>query len=212
MYLTGLSDLTEHQRGQLRRIYESAFPPDERQPFEDLLERADDDNAVSLVHLVESEVVACALLTLLPERRCFFFEYLMVDESYRNAGLGGRLYRRLETELVARGGPPRMVLEVEHPDYAADAMAATLRRRRMEFYLRNGAVRLPVDDYAMPNLQGDGVVRMCLLWQGEGKPSSGAELDSLIESIYRDGYGLPVDHPLRNRRGTVRPPYRSGDA
>ena len=67
-------------------------------------------------------------------RNCLF-DYLAIEASHRDEGLGSVFLRQLAACLTEADC---VVGEVEDPDKAADEAERALRERRLQFYLRGG--------------------------------------------------------------------------
>lgn len=65
----------------------------------------------------------------------FLFDYLAIEESHRDEGLGSIFLRQLTACLT---DADCVVIEVEDPDQAKNEADRVLRERRLQFYLRNG--------------------------------------------------------------------------
>lgn len=65
----------------------------------------------------------------------FLFDYLAIEESHRDEGLGFIFLRQLTACLT---DADCVVIEVEDPDQAKNEADRVLRERRLQFYLRNG--------------------------------------------------------------------------
>ena len=99
------------QRSDLRALYESAFPDEERIPWDDLL----------------------GLTIVYPRPRLSWFWYFAVPEQRRGRGIG----QRILSALLARYEGRSAVLDMEDPAQPG-APNPEQRRRRAAFYRRNG--------------------------------------------------------------------------
>lgn len=164
-------------------LYVQAFPIEERVPFDGLV-----DGSRQVLCARTDRLVGVAVVLPLPASRSVALEYLAVDQAERNQGIGAHLLAAI-TARTAAFGEHGCVLEVETIEHG-DAFAA----RRLDFYARNGAVRLPVD-YRMPNLAGGEPLPMELLWCATSPPGD-VDLATLVVELYATSYGLAVDDPL----------------
>jgi ribosomal protein S18 acetylase RimI-like enzyme len=190
--IQAVSGLTPNAVDSVRAIYEASFPERQREPFSDLLARPDWFD----VARAGEDVLGFSFASELPEP-WLFLEYMAVAPGHRDAGLGSSLWRSLIARVASEQRLVGIVLEVESPD-APEQEENTERLRRIEFYRRNGAVILPVADYAVPNVQGEGTEHMWLLScarEPELHPDEGA-LERIVQALYSFGYGLQPDHEL----------------
>jgi hypothetical protein len=186
--------------GQLRSvqvIYEEAFHASTRDSFERLVEVDDAADRLHMVMLDVGEPLGFAFLSCLRAVPWMFLEYFAVEESHRDGGLGGVLWDAVWGELAARKLPQRMVLELKDPaDPGSHPDERATRERRIRFYARRDARRLPVPRYVVPDLSGPGVLRLLLYAvtrSGDPLPSGDA-LGTLVRAVYTEGYGLlPAD-------------------
>ncbi len=113
-----------------RELYLAAFPLEERFPFPVLwlvsLKKAvrftgyyEGDRFLGFTHTVDTG-------------RYLYLSFFAVDPAIRSQGLGGQILEHLQAQYPGRD----MVVEIEPPEEAAEN--ADQRRRRMDFYLRNG--------------------------------------------------------------------------
>jgi GNAT superfamily N-acetyltransferase len=198
---SSLLDLDDRQRDAVRSIFEEAFPPWEREPFDDLVGREAAGLVTPVVLADNGQPVALAVTSRLDSVHWSYLEYLAVAADRRGRGVGGQLWRAMSRDLTVRGQPGRVVLEVEDPAAVpAGSADFDLRERRIRFYERQGARLLPVRDYDVPRLDDvAGSYSMRLLWApvaGDAAPPGPAELVRLVPAVYAAGYGVPADDPL----------------
>ena len=137
----------------LRAVYpliESSFPADECRPLRMMLSLMRRGLYEPLGVYAAEQLVGCAL-SLLPEGLpCVLLDYLAVVPDRRGQGLGGELLTLLRAWYAPRAAC--ILIESEYPEHAPDGATAG---RRLRFYERAGAVRLPQRvllfgvDYAM---------------------------------------------------------------
>jgi hypothetical protein len=190
--------LNDEQLGQVRAIYEDAFPSALRVPFAELAQACDLDRM--LVALDGPAPVGLASLRLLPSASWSFLRYFAVVAGSRSQGVGRRFWPLVQAAVRASGWPDRIVFEVEDPDEAVGDQAEQLvRRRRIRFWGGCGAEMLPVPGYVLPDYTGCGMTEPILLMASEpgtGSPCSGNALRSVVLAIYTDRYGLTSNDPL----------------
>ena len=119
------------QRSDLRALYESAFPDEERIPWDDLL-RLVREMPLEFAEYRDGEELL-GLTIVYPRPRLSWFWYFAVPEEKRGHGVG----QRILSALLARYEGRSAVLDMEDPAQpGAPNLAQRLRRR--DFYLRNG--------------------------------------------------------------------------
>lgn len=82
------------------------------------------------------ELLAYAGLLHAPGVDSMLLDYLAVEPEYRDKGVGSHFMRELAAHCKAGG----ILIECETPALAKDAEEQATRRRRIAFYLKNGAV------------------------------------------------------------------------
>ncbi len=115
----------------LRALYESAFPDEERIPWDDLLRLVGEMPLEFAEYRDGGELLG--LTIVYPRTRLSWFWYFAVPEEKRGRGIGQRILSALLSRYEGRS----MVLDMEDPAQP-DAPNPEQRRRRTAFYLRNG--------------------------------------------------------------------------
>ncbi len=191
-------ELDAVQRRQLHRIYEEAFPAQLRVPLAKLAAPGPRDQL--LVAIDGAVPVGFASARLLADADWVFLRYFGVAADRRRERLGLQFWQRLVPSLVAAGWPARIALEVEDPaDAREDSTEEAVRRGRIRFWQRCGAVSLPVPGYVMPALTEVGSPEpMILMAADPDSPDSLSphRLAALVQAIYTEHYLLGRDHPL----------------
>lgn len=135
-----LEDLDLEQLKSLhRRELREAFPREELKPFA-AMKKLVQAGAYHPVGAWEGEdLVGYALLWESPGGKYVLIDYLGVTARRRNQGLGGEILRLLREKFASLEG---IIVESEAPE---GDEKDPLRRRRMDFYRRNGFVFLDYD-------------------------------------------------------------------
>lgn len=122
---------------QVRRLYISAFPPEERPPLRKLFQRARQGKGRFFAVTEEGRFVGLAY-TIQSEALVYLF-FLAVEEAYRGQGCGTQMLK----QIIAMYPDRTMILSIEDPD---DESAENLpqRLRRIPFYENCGFRRLPI--------------------------------------------------------------------
>lgn len=111
-------------------LYESAFPEEEQIPYEDLLQLVDRMNLDFTAYYKGADFVG---FTIVYPRDIFnWFWYFAVREDLRGNGCG----QQILSMLIKKYEGCSNILDMESPEQECDNREQ--RRRRSEFYLRNG--------------------------------------------------------------------------
>jgi ribosomal protein S18 acetylase RimI-like enzyme len=154
----------------VRHLYESAFPPDERRHFGELLRTATCKPAFHAdIYRKGDEPSGFIFYWTFPD--FIYVEHFAVAEQFRNRGCG----KRILEELFRKTNLP-VVLEVEKPE-------DDTQRRRIRFYEKMG-----FETSEIPYLQpaygpGKKPVEMLLMYRGEMCP------EKCAEEIKKEVYG-----------------------
>lgn len=189
-----------NDRARFIRIYEESFPREERDESESLLESISSGARTCHIAYAGGDLVGIAVLFTLSAGDIQFLEYLAVDSGHRNRGIGSRFLGHITSRLrSAEPLTPGVVFEVQTPEKAAGD-DRLLRRRRIEFYTRNGAILVDcARDYEAPNLSGEGTVPYLLMWlplRTDIKELKGDMLRACVEAILTESYELTSDDGL----------------
>lgn len=129
----------EKQWKEMERLYQQAFPANERKPW-DLIRRKTEEGVMEALWLgyekAENESSFAGLAVFMLYGDLALLDYFAVLPSLRSLGLGSRSLKQLRERYRDR----RLFLEVEIQDDQADN--ALERKRRKDFYLRNGMKEL----------------------------------------------------------------------
>lgn len=111
---------------RVRKIYFSAFPAEERRPWDLILNPA--EPGCPALYGIYDDGDFKGFVTLWDLGRMIYVEHFAVDSNCRGGGIGGATLSRLK-ELA---GVRPIVIEVEHENVSDEA------RRRVGFYRRHG--------------------------------------------------------------------------
>lgn len=124
--LTSISACKE----EIRCLYESAFPEEEQIPYEDLLQLVDRMNLDFTAYYKRTEFVG---FTIVYPRDTFnWFWYFAVKEDLRGNGCG----QQILSMLIEKYKGCSNILDMESTEQECENREQ--RRRRSDFYLRNG--------------------------------------------------------------------------
>ena len=154
----------------IRALYESAFPEEERIPWDDLLRLVREMPLELAVYREDAGPLGFTIVY--PRPRLSWFWYFAVPPELRGRGIG----QRILSTLLARYEGRSAVLDMEDPAQPG-APNPEQRRRRAAFYRRNGFRETGVS-------RTFGPVAMTILLKGEDTFSE-ADYDRLLSEIYR---------------------------
>ena len=120
---------------EIRRLYLSAFPANERRRFRDLVD--DPSGGSELVTLYDGELF-CGFACFLNALDISHIIYFAIEENLRDRGYGSAALKAIGE--YKRGRRILVDIELETPS----AVNNDQRRRRKSFYLRNGYKQTPV--------------------------------------------------------------------
>ena len=155
---------------ELRRLYESAFPREERIPWEDLLRLVEKMPLEFAEYREGAELLGITIVY--PRPRLSWFWYFAVPEEKRGRGIG----QRILAALLARYEGRSAVLDMEDPAQPGAPNAAQ-RLRRRDFYLRNGFRETGVGKTFGP-------VAMTMMLKGEDTFAT-SDYDALLSELRR---------------------------
>lgn len=134
---------TQKQLNQVCTLYEESFPDGEKRPFQMILEGREAGNYEILVIEDDEEAFLGLAITML-YGELVLLDYFAVSPTCRGTGVGSEALKALQKRYEGR----RLLLEIESTvgmkegsemsGDSGNAAEAVLRRRRKEFYLRNG--------------------------------------------------------------------------
>jgi len=151
-----ITDLTDELLLSWLDLYETAFPPNERNLVSYIIQSLVDieywegrsgikKTLLAAVNRNEA-LLGLAYYDLMPEKETAVLWYLATWPKERNRGVGGAIY----DHIVSQIDPARykgLVIEVEIPELAGSDEQRQLAARRINFYRRHGARWLKGIDY-----------------------------------------------------------------
>ena len=121
---------------QIRVLYESAFPPDERMPFERVLQKRDAGTMTLLsIENADGEFLGFANVTLCQD--ALALNYFAILPEWRGKGFGTEVI----VELKKRHPDRSIVIDIE--DDCVESENPEQRKRRRLFYERLGFCAMP---------------------------------------------------------------------
>lgn len=136
---------------QIERLYESAFPKEERKAFQYIIRIQPD---IGLL-VIEEDHAFCGFFSLVLYKDIVCIDYFAVSEAFRGKKIGTRALLALKEHYPGR----KIALEIETP--VKTAVNYAQRIRRQAFYERSGFTMLGlrfsvfVNDYSLMTLGGE---------------------------------------------------------
>ncbi len=122
---------------QIKRLYRSAFPREERAPFWLLMKRCDNGRDTFYALIDNNEFIGL-VYTIKTEKMVYVF-FLAIEENKRGKGYGTEVLRTLRAMYPDRA----IALMIEDPE-EQDADNKEERKGRLKFYEQNGFRRLSI--------------------------------------------------------------------
>ena len=149
------------------KLYRSAFPRSERKPFSMIYKMSRAGKTDTWYITDEGRFVGLAITINGPDR--ILLDYFAIDEQARNGGYGSQILKM----LISHYAPKSLFGEIENVIDEGEDLP--LRKRRKQFYLRNGLKEMEVMVYLFG-------VKMELI--GTGTPLTFEE----YRNFYADNY------------------------
>lgn len=115
---------------ELKLLYETAFPPEEQIPWDDLMVLVE-KMPLNFTAYYEGETLL-GLFIVYPRESFNWFWYFAVPEGLRGKGVG----QKILSSVIEKYKDCSNILDMESPEQVCNNQA--VRRRRHAFYRRNG--------------------------------------------------------------------------
>lgn len=170
---------------QAIQIYEEAFPANEKQSLDLIKNRIIERKSKLVVGIINSEVVCMSLLWEFDSLDFVLLDYMAVSKNHRNNNLGTQLFQYLSN--IIRGINKYMIIEVENHLFGNNSIE---RKRRINFYIQNGAYVLDNVNYILPSLDGTSPTEMLLMISPKYKSNyiDSELVKNLISRLYIELY------------------------
>lgn len=166
-------------------IYQEAFPPSERQPLSKISERITAGKSELFVGIMDEEVICMALLWDFNNTDFTLLDYMAVSEKHRNNHFGSKLFNFLVDKVISNH--KFLLLEVENYLFGKNKKQ---RKKRINFYLKNGSYLLDNVPYMLPSLDKSLPLEMQLMIASKCKTAGmkKSEIENLIKRLYLEIY------------------------
>ncbi|MCD8398548.1 MAG: GNAT family N-acetyltransferase [Lachnospiraceae bacterium] len=136
-----MKQIKELKPDELKQIYKTHvkedFPRNERRPYSSMEKMTNVGKYISFGYYDDDSLLAYACYILAENGMYALLDYFAVVPELRGCGTGSEFLQKLKGTLPAKSGA---FIEAEGPDSVKSEEEATLRRRRIHFYLSNDAV------------------------------------------------------------------------
>ncbi|MBR5412463.1 MAG: GNAT family N-acetyltransferase [Fibrobacter sp.] len=126
---------------QVKALYESAFPANERIPMKQLLDNKIQREFFAFVDTIDGAPTFCGFSNSITQGTITNIVYFAVKPKLRCRGYGSKILKNIREKHPET----RLVVDIEVEEDSKDAKELELRERRHNFYLRNGFGAVPVD-------------------------------------------------------------------
>ncbi|MDP3359308.1 MAG: GNAT family N-acetyltransferase [Lutibacter sp.] len=174
-------------------IYQEAFPPSEQQPLSKISERIAAGKSQLFVGIIDEEVICMALLWDFKKTDFTLLDYMAVSEKHRNNHYGSKLFNFLVDKV--KSNQKFLLLEAENYFFGDNREQ---RKKRINFYLKNGAYLLDNVPYVLPSLDKSLPLEALLLIAPKYKSPhvKKSEIENLIKRLYLEIYEKSESYAL----------------
>lgn len=174
---------------EFEEIYNSSFPENEREPFQNIIERIYCNNKpITSIKLVtyDNKCIGGIVMDYYPECNVIEPIYFVVMKNYRNHGIGKKLFNSVVNEYENIN---HLIFEVDDPQKVKTEESAMDPTQRLNMYLKWGFNIIPIN-YIQPPLSEDKDWENNLLLLHKGEILTKDELKSFLKYFYLYlGYG-----------------------
>ena len=148
--------INSNEFDQAMQIYTQSFPSHERASIPEIQKRIELKDEILFTASEDTQIdniIAFALFRPFYEKRFILLDYLAVEESYRNHGIGNRFLCSLIEyyALKLAENYDYILIEVDHPDFGINKAENRIRERRIKFYQKIGGILLENIHYLLPS-------------------------------------------------------------
>lgn len=176
LHLQQITSTADKYFEPLTKLYEEAFPPNERRDMDKFNELVFSSNELSINAIIDDETL-CGLMIYWKFEDFYYLEHFAIFPEMRNRKLGERTLDLMKG--IAKG--ETIVLEAE----PADNELAT---RRIEFYKRNGFSILRENYIQPPYSKNKEGIKLWMLGIIGGNNNVDDMIETLKQSVYFNHY------------------------
>lgn len=126
---------------QVKALYESAFPANERIPIKQLMDNKIQREFFAFVDDINGSPTLCGFSNSITRGTITNIVYFAVEPELRSRGYGSQILK-----TIREAHPDtRLVVDIEVEEDSKDTKELEFRERRRNFYQRNGFDAVPVD-------------------------------------------------------------------
>ena len=173
-----ISNTSDIRYTEALQIYLDSFPANERQPLAVIKHRITIGFSKLYVGIHRNEIVCIALMYHFNNSDFVFLDYMAVVEKFRNHKIGGSFFSYLLEKVVVVH--KFLLMEVENYHFGTNTEQ---RKKRINFYIRNGAYLLKDTLYLLPSLDHTNPTEMSLMIAPKYVTNTLTKPD--IETIFR---------------------------
>lgn len=122
---------SSEQLEPLKKLYEEAFPPEEKKPFAFILQKRE-ENIFEILRIEDEDGKFLGLAIVILYQDLALLDYFAIEKAERGKGTGSKALQLLQERYGAR----RFFLEIESTKEECDDLDNRLRRKH--FYVKNG--------------------------------------------------------------------------
>ena len=126
---------------QVKALYESAFPANERIPTKQLLDNKIQREFFAFVDTIDGTPTFCGFSNSITRGTITNIVSFAVEPELRSRGYGSEILKTIREKHPET----RLVVDIEVEENSKDAEEIERRNRRRDFYLRNGFEASPFD-------------------------------------------------------------------
>jgi GNAT superfamily N-acetyltransferase len=189
-------NIKEAYFNQAIQIYDEAFPSNEKQSLDLVINRIQEGKSKLVVGIIETEVVCMSLIWDFNSLDFVLLDYMAVSKNHRNKNFGSQLFQHLSKIISSIN--KYMIIEVESHLFGNNSLE---RKRRINFYIQNGAHVLDDVNYILPSLDGTSPTEMLLMISPNYKDNyiNRKVVNELISRLYIELYKTNKNDILLNR-------------
>ncbi len=176
-------------------IYLDSFPANERQSIELVKKRIESGKSKLHIGKINDKVVCIGMLWYFEKNNFVLLDYMAVKTNYRNIKIGSCLFKYISTTVITEN--KSLILEVEHPGYGENKLE---RKKRVLFYLNNGAFIFDNTPYILPPLDNTIHTEMILMVYPTSQilKFNNKDIKELVIHLYNELYQRDINDDLLN--------------